>query len=114
MTRHDDDIRLRHMLDYSRKAVAMIEGRARDDLNGDEMLCLALTRLVEIVGEAASRVSRAGQQKYAQIPWIEIVGLRNRLVHGYDAVDLDILWDIVKDDLPELIQELDSILGKEA
>ena len=114
MTRHDDDIRLWHMLDYSRKTVAMIEGRAREDLNRDEMLCLALTRLVEIVGEAASRVSRAGQQKYAKIPWIEIVGLRNRLVHGYDAVDLDILWDIVKDDLPELIQELDSILGKEA
>lgn len=110
MTRHDDDIRLRHMLDYSRKAVAMIEGRAREDLNRDEMLCLALTRLVEVVGEAAARVSRPGQERHALIPWAQIVGLRNRLVHGYDAVDLDILWDIVQQDLPPLIGALQEIV----
>ena len=114
MTRHDDDIRLRHMLDYSRKAIAMIRGRERKDLDRDEMLCLALTRLVEIVGEAATRVSPAGQQRHVQIPWAQIVGLRNRLVHGYDAVDLDILWDIVEQDLPALIEALQTILDEEA
>ncbi len=112
MTQHNDDIRLRHMLDYSRKAVAMIEGRAREDLDRDEMLCLALTRLVEVVGEAATRVSRPGQERHAQIPWVQIVGLRNRLVHGYDAVDLDILWDIVQQDLPPLIADLQDIVGE--
>ncbi len=63
MTQREDKVRLQHMLDYSRKAVAMIEGRAREDLDRDEMLCLALTRAVEIIGEAATRVSQAGQQQ---------------------------------------------------
>lgn len=110
MTQREDKVRLRHMLDYSRKAVAMIEGRAREDLDRDEMLCLALTRVVEIVGEAATRVSQAGQQHHGQIPWSEIVGLRNRLVHGYDSVDVDILWDIVQQDIPPLIEQLEAIV----
>jgi uncharacterized protein with HEPN domain len=91
MTQHEDNVRLRHMMDYSRKAVAMIRGRRREDLNRDEMLCLALTRALEVIGEAATRVSRAGQQQHGQMPWPEIVGLRNRLVHGYDSVDANIL-----------------------
>jgi uncharacterized protein with HEPN domain len=111
MTQHEDRVRLRHMLDYSKKAVAMIKGRAREDLNRDEMLCLALTRALEVIGEAATRVSQAGQQQHGQIPWPEIVGLRNRLVHGYDSVDVDILWDIVQQDLPPLIEQLQAILG---
>jgi len=110
MTQHEDRVRLRHMLDYSRKAVAMIEGRTREDLDRDEMLCLALTRALEVIGEAATRVSQAGQQQHGQIPWPEIVGLRNRLVHGYDSVDVDILWDIVQQDLPPLIEQLQAIV----
>ncbi len=113
MTQHDDRVRLTHMLDYSRKAVTMIEGRAREDLDRDEILCLALTRVVEIIGEAATRVSQAGQQCHEQIPWAEIIGMRNRLVHGYDAVDADILWDIVQQDLPPLIKQLEAIVQEE-
>jgi len=71
---------------------------------------LALTRLVEIIGEAAARVSTQIREQYPDIPWIEMTGLRNRLIHGYDAVDLDILWDILMEDLPPLIQRLRSIL----
>jgi uncharacterized protein with HEPN domain len=104
MTQHEDKVRLRHMLDYSRKAVAMIGGRAREELDRDEMLSLALTRAVEIIGEAATRVSQSSQQRHRQIPWPEIIGLRNRLVHGYDAVDVDILWNIIQQDLPSLIE----------
>ena len=112
MTQHDDDVRLRHMLDYSRKATAMLHRRTRDDLNTDEILCLALTRVVEIIGEAAARVSPAIQQSHAIIPWPQIIGLRNRLVHGYDAVDLDILWDIIQCDFPPLIEQLETIIKK--
>lgn len=71
---------------------------------------MALTRLVEIIGEAAARVSTQTREQYPDIPWIEMTGLRNRLIHGYDAVDLDILWDILMEDLPPLIQRLRSIL----
>ncbi len=112
MRRRDDLVRLRHMLDYSRKATGMVEGRTREDLDDDEMRALALTRAVEIIGEAAARVSEESQQSYSHIPWAEIVGLRNRIVHGYDSVDLNILWDIVAYDLPELIAALEEIVGE--
>ena len=106
MTRRDDTTRLRHMLDHAEEAVAMASGKRRDDLDNDRLLELALTRLAEVVGEAAARVSRGEQAHHPQIPWSEIVGLRNRLVHGYDAVDLDILWEIIQVDFPHLISVL--------
>ncbi|MBM4017399.1 MAG: DUF86 domain-containing protein [Planctomycetes bacterium] len=111
MTRHDDAIRLRHMLDYAAEAVEMARGRCRADLEGDRQFCLALTHLVEIVGEAAAHVSAEERDRHRAIPWVGVVGLRNRLVHGYDKVDLQILWDIVQYDLPALIVELRKGLG---
>jgi len=71
-----------------------------------------LVRLVEIVGEAAAGVSPDGQAEYPSIPWRQIIGMRNRLVHGYESVDLDVLWDTIEDDLPPLIAELERILGE--
>lgn len=112
MTQHDDRVRLQHMLAYARKSTAMIQGRTREELNSDEMLSLALTRAVEIIGEAAARVSPVIQQNHASIPWPQIIGLRNRLIHGYDAVDLDILWNIVQSDLPPLIEQLEASIEK--
>jgi len=110
MSKHDDAISMQHMLDYARKAVAMAHGRERADLESDYMFQLALTHLVEIIGEAASRVSMPTRERYGQIPWPDIVGTRNRLIHGYDLVDLDLLWDTVAMDLPPLITELEGIL----
>ena len=63
-----------------------------------------------IVGEAANRLSTEDQSRYPSIPWKAIVGMRNRLIHGYDAIDLDVLWDTVQIDLPELVEELERIL----
>lgn len=111
MTRHEDTIRLRHMLEHAREAVDMIQGKQRADLDRERMLELALTRLVEIVGEAASRITRQTCQHYPSIPWPQVVGMRNRLVHGYETVDLDVLWDTVTDDLPPLIGELEKVLA---
>ena len=110
MPRHDDTVRLRHMFDHAREAVAMLAGKERADLQSERMLELALVRLIEIVGEAAARVSPEGQAQYPLIPWREVVGMRNRLVHGYDSVDLDVLWDTIEDDLPPLIAELERII----
>jgi uncharacterized protein with HEPN domain len=73
---------------------------------------LALVRLLEVIGEAATRVPEEVQQHYRDIPWASIIGLRNRLIHGYDAVDLDIVWAILIGDLPELITRLDTILNE--
>jgi uncharacterized protein with HEPN domain len=110
MTRHDTLVRLRHMLAYAREAVEMVYGRQREDLDTDRMLNLALVRLVEIVGEAAARVPARDQARWSAIPWPDIIGLRNRLVHGYDEVNFDILWVILREDLPPLIAELASII----
>jgi uncharacterized protein with HEPN domain len=73
---------------------------------------LALTRLIEIVGEAAYRVPDSIQIKYPDFPWLQMIGVRNRLIHGYDSVDFDILWTIVNHDLPLLITRLESILDQ--
>jgi uncharacterized protein with HEPN domain len=101
---------LRHMLDHAREAVSMVRGKTRADLDTDRKLNLALVRLLEIVGEAAGRISKEERDRYSNIPWAEIVGLRNRLIHGYDEVDLDILWEIVTADLTPLIKNLEKLL----
>lgn len=112
MTRHDDIIRLRHMLDHAREAVKMAEGKNRTALRNDRMLELALVRLIEIVGEAAGKVSSDGKARFAGVPWPQIIATRNRLIHGYDAVDLDVLWDTIENDLPDLISKLEKELSK--
>ncbi len=110
MSQLDDAVRLRHMLEYGREALEFAKGKQRVDLESDRTLELALTRLLEIVGEAANRVSEDAQEKYPQIPWEQIIRLRHRLAHGYDAVDLDILWEIVQHDLPPVIAALEEIV----
>jgi uncharacterized protein with HEPN domain len=110
MSRHEGDLRIRHMLDHAKEAVAMARGKTRADLDRDRQLNLSLVRLLEIVGEAAGRVSGEERERHPDIPWPEIVGLRNRLIHGYDSVDFDILWQIVSADLPPLIAALEKAL----
>jgi uncharacterized protein with HEPN domain len=114
MTRHDDTVALRHMRDHAVEAVAMARGRTRADLDRDRQFSLALLKLVEIVGEAANRVSRATQEANPQIPWATIVGTRNRLIHGYETVDHMVLWDIVMLDLPPLITQLQTVVPDES
>jgi uncharacterized protein with HEPN domain len=114
MTRHDDIVRLRHMLEHAQEAVQLANGKGRGDLDADRLLELGLTRLLEIIGEAANLVSEETQERYPQLPWRQMIGLRNRLIHGYDEVDLDILWDILQLDLPPLIAALERIGEEEA
>lgn len=110
MSRREDILSLRHMLEYAREANEMAQGKKRKDLDRDRKLNLALVRLLEVIGEAASRVSPGKRARHPGIPWPEIVSLRNRLIHGYDAVDFDILWEIITHDLPPLIAELEKIV----
>jgi uncharacterized protein with HEPN domain len=98
------------MRDYAREALEMVREQVRADLDTDRKLNLALVRLLEIIGEAANRISAEDRSRYPQIPWTQIISLRNRLIHGYDHVDLDILWQIVTQDLPVLTEELERIV----
>ncbi len=112
MTQHNDDFRLRHILDHAQEALVLTQGKRRSDLDTDRKLELALTRLLEIIGEAANLVPEKIRGKYPQIPWRQMINLRNRLIHGYDAVDKDILWNIIRQDLPPLVKALKSILDE--
>ena len=112
MSHHDDSIRLRHMLDACREAVQFSQGRSRGDLDSDRLFQLAMVRLVEIIDEAASRLSKETHAASANIPWPQIISTSNRLIHGYDQIDQDILWNILTQDLPPLIPALDDILSK--
>jgi len=88
----------------------MVGGRSRHDLDTDRMLQLSLTHLVEIIGEAANRVSGEGRSRHPYIPWQDAINTRNRFIHGYDTVDYDIVWKIATQELPLLIAGLESAL----
>ena len=110
MPHHEDAVRLRHMLDYAREAVTLSRGRTRSDFDTDRLFNLAMTRLVEVIGESAAQLSEATRQNNPQIPWRQIIAARNRLIHGYDQINCDIMWDIVQLDLPSLVAELNKIV----
>ncbi len=111
MTRHNELVRFKHMLDFAREAVQFCKDESRSDLDGDRQLQLSVLHLVELIGEAASQIPKETRNKYSGIPWRNIIGIRNRIIHGYDFVDFNILWDTVRNDLPSLIEELDKIIS---
>ncbi len=110
----DDRIRLRHMLDAAREAVQFAEGKTRTDLDGDRLLALALMKCLEIVGEAATNISTERTESLSEIPWSSILGMRNRLVHAYFEIDLNVVWYTTKVSLPAPIQILEKIIETES
>lgn len=114
MRPREDTILLNDMLDYARRAVDAVEGSSRAVLETDAVLAGALERFVEVIGEAASRLSVSTRESTTEIQWHEIIAMRNRLVHGYFAVDFDILWTVVNDDLPKMINVLDRLVTSDA
>ncbi len=106
-----DIIRLRHMLDAAREALSFVVGRNSEDLGRDRMLVLALVKEIEIIGEAASRISDESRKALPRIPWPKIIAMRNRLIHAYADVDLSIVWDTLTGALPELLRELETALA---
>ncbi len=108
----NDRVRLRHMLDAAREAIEFVQDKTRADLNSDRMLLLSLVKEIEIVGEAANQVSKAAREQLPGIPWADIVGMRNRLIHAYFDINLEILWRTVQHDLPPLIAVLERVLKR--
>jgi uncharacterized protein with HEPN domain len=104
--RPDDRVRLRHVHEAATKAIGYSDGKQRSDLDHDELLRLALTKLVEIVGEAARSVSPEGRAAMPAVPWRAAARMRDRLVHHYFDINLDILWQTITEDLPQLLATL--------
>ena len=105
-----DKVRVRHILDASREAVEFVKGRSRADLDTDRKLNLSLVRLLEVIGEAARGLSDEFRTQYPELPWKKMVGMRDRLIHGYYDVNLDVVWETTTEDLPRPISQLENIL----
>ncbi len=101
-----DEIRIRHLIEAGEKAVGYAAQRTRRDLDSDELFRLALTKLVEIVGEAAKQVSQDTRDEHPDVPWTAAARMRDRLVHHYFDVNRDVLWSTVTDDLPSLLEQV--------
>ncbi len=97
------------MLDAAREAMSFAAGRTRVDLDRDRMLVLAIVKDVEVIGEAASRTTAEARAAHPAVPWAQIIAMRNRLIHAYFDVDLQVVWDTVSVDLPELVRLLEPL-----
>ena len=91
MSRRDNRVGIEDMLSHASEAVDLLGEVSLEQLAGNRVMQLALTQLVAIVGEAANRISQTTQQRHPEIPWVQIIGMRDRLIHGYDVIDLDVL-----------------------
>ena len=112
MTLHDPNVTLKQMRDYAQEAIELSAGRTREDLEIDRLFQLAMVRLVEVIGEAATRLPEEVRAAYPDVPWRLIIGTRNRLIHGYDRVHLDTIWSILQNNLRSLVVELGRIIDE--
>jgi len=111
--RRDDLIRIRHMLDAAKEALSFAKNRSRGDLDSDRMLVLSIVKSIEIIGEAASKVTQETKEAYTGLPWANIIAMRNRLIHVYFDIDLDRVWDTITDDLPQLVTSLQKMVPQD-
>jgi len=108
-----DLVRLKHMLDAANEIVEFTMQKTQDDFSLDRKLQLSVVHLLEIIGEAGSGVSGEVQHKYTQMPWKSIIGMRNRLIHGYFDIDLIIVWKTATEDIPPLVKKLEKIVSSQ-
>ena len=107
----EDLVRLQHMLDAAETAIEFMQGRDRSALEQDRMLLFAVVRAVEVLGEAASKVTAETRERHADLPWRAAASMRNRLIHGYFDIDREIVWVTVTAELPTLVEKLSLILN---
>ena len=97
------------MRDAARDALELVQTRPRDEL--DKYQWLGLVKCIEIVGEAASKVTPERRQRHPEIAWTKITGMRHRLVHDYDRIDHDVVWKTATESLPPLVEALERTVG---
>ncbi len=113
MSKRDWRLLAEDILECIGKIEGYIEVLTYEDFIKDEKTKDAVVRNLEVIGEAANQIPREIQQRYKEIPWSQVVGLRNRLIHGYFVVDYRIVWNIVADELPDLKEKMRQILEME-
>ena len=109
----EDKVRIQHMIEGVEEAMSFSSDVNENDFFKNRMLILSVIKDIEIIGEAASKISEETRSKFLQIPWKDIIGMRNRLIHGYFDVDIKLVWNTLKYNLPSLLKNLNEILQKE-
>jgi uncharacterized protein with HEPN domain len=102
------------MIEAAETACSFVSGKVRSDLDTDRMLVFALVRAIEMVGEAASKVSAPTRETAVDIPWPLIVSMRNRLIHAYFDVDHEVVWKTATAELPKLLPKLRALAVQKA
>jgi len=105
----DDQTRIRHIIDAGNEAVHFLGNMSLEELDKDRKTLQAIIRDIEIIGEASSKLSSDFRNLNDNIPWSDIIGMRNWLAHGYFSVDTEHIWNTVKTDIPNLLNLLDQI-----
>lgn len=108
---HDALVYVGQMVDVARKIAERTARISREEFDGDEDVRLALTHLVQTLGEAARRVPEGLRQSHPGIPWAAIVGMRHKIVHDYLTVDFDLVWDVSSVEIPTLLPKLEELLA---
>jgi uncharacterized protein with HEPN domain len=107
----NDKMRLQHMLDAAQEAVSFLDTLKHDTLEHNRLVSQAIVRSIEIVGEAASQLSKEYKENNPELPWAQIIGMRNRIIHAYFDIDYALVESTVKQDLPVLIGQLAKLLS---
>ncbi|MBI5958515.1 MAG: DUF86 domain-containing protein [Chloroflexi bacterium] len=114
MSEENDQVRLRHMLEYAREVTQFTQGKTRSDLNNDVLLDRALRYSIGIIGEAAAHLSEEFRDAHPAIPWSDIIGMRNFLFHIYHRVESNILWRTATESIPALVVWIEPLLKEDS
>lgn len=109
---HEDKIRLQHILEEARETCKYVKGFSIDDFHKDGKTARAIIRSIEVIGEAASKLSKEYRIKHPEIPWAKIIGMRNHLIHVYFDIDYDTIWQTVQNNIPDLIKMVKKLLDE--
>jgi len=111
MSSRDPTLTLRQIVEFADEIAALLVSRVREDLDTNREFRRALERCVELIGEAATRLPEEWRASHPKIPWRQIIAMRNVMIHGYDVVVADVLWDVARNDVPKLREAVSAILS---
>jgi uncharacterized protein with HEPN domain len=109
MSRREPELTLRQIVEFADEVAALVRSRAREDLETNREFRRALERCVELIGEAATRLPEDWRAKHSEIPWRQIIAMRNVMIHGYDEVVDEVLWDVATKDIPHLRKTISAL-----
>jgi uncharacterized protein with HEPN domain len=109
MSRRDARVTLRQIAEYGRHAQAICEDKSAHEIAADWREAFAFERVMEVLGEAVKRLPEDLKRRHPDVPWQLVAGMRDKISHGYDSVDQQVLWDAVRNDLPVLLKAVEQM-----